>query len=66
MYVAVGYGSGSIHEYLFVHFWGYVVMVRQLFSPTVRWSDSSMVRQFDSPTGKTQLVQHLAKERKTE
>ena len=27
-----------------------VVMVRQLFSPTVRWSDSLMVRQIDSPT----------------
>jgi hypothetical protein len=28
---------------------GCVVMVRQCFSPTVRWSDSSIVRRFDSP-----------------
>ena len=37
---------------------GCVVVVRQLFSPTVRLSDSSIVQQFDSPVTTRQFPLH--------
>ena len=37
---------------------GCVDVVRQLFSPTVRLSDSSIVQQFDSPVATRQFPLH--------